>query len=224
MVDLSAPSSSSSLPPRPQSSIPPRVVRAVLGLMGALVAAGLIGSAFAPALLVKNPLLLLALSPDARHIALAVGSLAPLVLFPVVVVRRTLFSLASYGLGAVYGGAAVTWVERRHPRVGGALRFLERMFGRFGSAILVLLPFASLCILAGAARSRFIAFVPAIVAGHTLWVGAIYLLGTAIADFTSTVLAFLSEYLVESTLVCVALVVVAQLFARRRRAPGPSPS
>jgi membrane protein DedA with SNARE-associated domain len=200
------------------------VTRAVLAAMAVLVGAGLVGSAFAPVLLLKNPLLLLVLSPDARHIALAVGSLAPLVLFPVVVVRRSLFSLASYGLGAIYGEASVTWVERRHPRIGGVLRFLERLFGRFGSAILVILPFASICILAGAARSRFIGFVPAIVAGHTLWVGAIYLLGAAISDFTSTVLSFLSEHLVESTLVCVALVVLAQLLSKRRRTPRPSPS
>jgi membrane protein DedA with SNARE-associated domain len=196
----------------------------VLGLVAVLVAAGLVGSALAPVLLVKSPLLLLVLSPDARHVALAVGSLAPVLLIAVVVVRRALFSLGSYGLGAIYGGAAVTWVERRHPRVGGALRLVERLFARFGSAILVLLPFASVCIFAGAARSRFVAFVPAVVAGHTLWVGAIYLLGTAIADFTSTVLAFLTEHLVESTLVCVAVVVLVQLVSRRRRTPRPSPS
>lgn len=196
----------------------------MLGLVAVLVAAGLVGSALAPVLLVKSPLLLLVLSPDARHVALAVGSLAPVLLIAVVVVRRALFSLGSYGLGAIYGGAAVTWVERRHPRVGGALRLVERLFARFGSAILVLLPFASVCIFAGAARSRFVAFVPAVVAGHTLWVGAIYLLGTAIADFTSTVLAFLTEHLVESTLVCVAVVVLVQLVSRRRRTPRPSPS
>jgi membrane protein DedA with SNARE-associated domain len=191
--------------------------------MGVLVVAGLIGSAFAPALLVKSPVLLLALSPDARHVALAVGSLTPLVLFPVVVVRRTLFSLASYGIGAVYGAAAVTWVERRHPRLGGVIRLLERVFERFGSAIFVLLPFASLCVISGAARSRLVGFVPAILVGHTLWVAAFCLVGAAISDLTAKVLDFFSEHLLESTLVCVALVVVAQLVARWRRAPGPSP-
>jgi hypothetical protein len=40
---------------------------------------------------------------------------------------------------------------------------------------------------------------------------------------TAKVLDFFSEHLLESTLVCVALVVVAQLVARWRRAPGPSP-
>lgn len=187
--------------------------------MGVLMAAGLTGAAFSPVLAVKSPLLLLTLSPDVRHVALVAGSVVPWLLFPVVVVRRTLFSLACYGIGAVYGSAAVAWVRRRHPRASKVLNFLERIFQRFGAALFAVLPLASLCVLAGAARTRFSGFLPAIVVGHTLWIAAFYWLGAAISVWTAKLLEFLSEHLVESTLFCVIAVVLWQVRSRWSRRP-----
>jgi len=190
----------------------------VVGLVASLVALSLIGSAFAPVLLLESPLLLVALAPDARHLALAVGSVAPGLLISVAVARRVLFSAGSFGLGAVYGDSAVTWVEGRSVHLGKVFRFLERLFSRFGAVILVLWPYGSTCILAGAARTRFATFLVAVSLGHTLWVASIYAIGELIAAFTARVLAFLAAHVVESTLVCVAVVVLQQIFSRRRAA------
>lgn len=203
---------------------PARLVRAVLVLIAVLTVAGLVGSALAPVLLVRSPLLLIALSPDARHVALAVGSGAPWVLVSLAVLRRALFSVGSFGLGVIYGPAAVNWIEERSPRLGRLFRFLERSFARWGAPILLFLPFASLCVVAGAARTRFVAFLSATLFGHTLWVGSIYYLGSKFSDLGDRVLAFLSNHLLESTLVCVAIVTLQQLIARHRAAKGAAES
>jgi membrane protein DedA with SNARE-associated domain len=121
-------------------------------------------------------------------------------------------------LGVVYGPDAVTWIEQRSARLGRVFRFLERLFARWGAPILLFLPFASLCVVAGVARTRFVAFLLAIMLGHTLWVGSTYFIGTLLSDFTERVLAFVSSHVVESTLFCVAAVVAQQLIARKRAA------
>ncbi|HWA76793.1 MAG TPA: hypothetical protein VG937_30880 [Polyangiaceae bacterium] len=196
--------------------LPVRLKRAAVSLFVVLVVAGLVGSALAPLLLVRAPLLLIALAPDARHVALAVGS-APLVeLVALAVLRRALFSVAVFGLGAAYGDFAVTWVERRSARMGRLFRALERLFARWGAPILLLLPFGSLCVLAGAARTRFIAFLSATLLGHTLWVGATYYIGALLSGLSDRFLGFVSDHVWECTIICVGLVLAQQLIARRR--------
>ncbi|HET9934390.1 MAG TPA: hypothetical protein VFQ35_26990 [Polyangiaceae bacterium] len=197
--------------------LPTRAVRATFALVAALTLASLIGSALAPVLLLRSPLLLLTLSPDARHVALSAGKVVPAVLLSVVVVRRALFSIGAFGLGVIYGPSGLKWVEARSPRLGRLLRFAERLIARWGAAVLLLVPFASVCMLAGAARLRFVRFIGATLLGHALWAGSTYYIGTLISDFTDRVLSFLSSNLVESTLVCIALVLLQQVAARRRK-------
>lgn len=205
-----------------QPSLPARVSRAALGLLAALTVGGLVGTALSPVLLVESPLLLVALAPDGRHIALAAGRVEALPLIAVGAVRRSLFGLAAYGLGATYGGHALSWLEQRAPRWGKLLRVVERILARAGPLILVPLPFATVCVLAGAARTRFPLFLLAMALGHVLWVTAIYLLGARFSTASQVLTDFLSEHLLESTLICVALVLGQQLWSRRRAAP-PAP-
>jgi membrane protein DedA with SNARE-associated domain len=197
--------------------LPTRVVRATFALVAALTLASLVGTALAPVLLLRSPLLLLTLSPDARHVALAVGRLAPAVLLAVVVSRRALFSIGAFGLGVIYGPAGMHWVEARSPRLGKVLRFAERLIARWGAAVLLVIPFASVCMLAGAARLRFVQFISATLLGHGLWVASTYYIGTLLSDFTDRLLAFLSSHLIASTLVCIGVVLLQQIIARRRK-------
>jgi|KBSMisStandDraft_5_1062788.scaffolds.fasta_scaffold356271_2 membrane protein DedA with SNARE-associated domain len=201
--------------------IPRRLVRASWALFGVLTVASLVGTAFSPLLLVKAPLLLVMLAPDGRHVALAAGRVDPWLLTAVTVTRRALYSIGVYGLGAAYGDLAVTWIEARARRLGQALRTLERAFARVGAVLLVALPFLSVCVLAGASRTRAVVFLPALLIGHCLWVVTTVWLGTRFAAETQAVVDFLSERLFESTLVCVALVAGYQLFTRRRGAAPP---
>jgi len=201
--------------------IPARLVRASWALLGVLTVASLVGTAMSPLLLVKAPLLLVALSPDSRHVALVAGRVEPVLLISVTVLRRALYSVGVYGLGAAYGELAVNWIEARARRLGKALRALERLFARVGAVLLLALPFLSVCILAGASRTRLIVFLPALVLGHFLWVFTAVWLGTRFAAEAQAVVDFFAERLFESTLVCIALVAGYQFITRRRRAAPP---
>jgi len=200
-----------------QLDIPARVVRASWAILGVLTAASVLGTVLSPLLLVKAPLLLVALAPDGRHVALAAGRVGPLLLLSVTVVRRALFSIGVYGLGAAYGDLAVTWIEARARRLGKALRALERVFARVGAVLLLALPFLTVCILAGAARTRLVVFLPTLFVGHCIWVICAVWLGTRFAVEAQSVVDFFAERLFESTAVCVALMAAYQLITRRGR-------
>ena len=207
---------------RTPPGIPARLVHASWAIVGFLTVASVVGSATSPLLLVKAPLLLVALAPDGRHVALVAGTADPLLLIGLAVARRALFSVGVFGLGAAYGERAVDWIEARARGLGKALRALERLFERVGASLLIAAPFLSLCVLAGAARTRLLAFLPALVLGHCLWAGATVWFGTRIAAQSRVVMEFFAERLVESTLVCIALVVAHQLVSRRKRRAPPS--
>jgi membrane protein DedA with SNARE-associated domain len=199
--------------------LPARLVRASWAVLGVLTVASLVGTAFSPLLLVKAPLLLVVLAPDGRHVALIAGRVDPWLLTSVAVLRRSLYSVAVYGLGLAYGDVAVSWIEARVRRLGKALRALERLFARVGAVLLLILPFLSVCVLAGASRTRLRVFLPALVFGHFLWAFTTIWLGTRFAAQTQAIVDFFSERLFESTLVCVVLVAGYQLITRKRTAP-----
>jgi membrane protein DedA with SNARE-associated domain len=199
---------------------------AILVLLSSVTAASLLGTALGPYLLVKSPLCLVALSPAAHHVALAAATVEPVPLIVVATLRRVLTGLAAYGLGYLYGHAALEWLEQRYARLARLVRWVERLFARFGVALLIVAPVPTIAVLAGAARSRLIWFVLAFALGHAIWNTVTQLLGDAFARTTDLLTAFIGEYLVESTLLCVALVALQQglaLLLRRRRqsrAPG----
>ena len=94
----------------------------------------------------------------------------------------------------------MTWIEGRARSLGKALRTLERVFARVGAVLLLALPFLTVCVLAGAAKTRVIVFLPALVAGHFLWVFTTVWLGTRFAAEAQSVVDFFAERLFESTL------------------------
>jgi membrane protein DedA with SNARE-associated domain len=206
--------------------VPPRLRAAIWGLFTAVTVASLLGTALSPYLLVKNPLLLVAISAAAHHVALAAATVDQVPLIIVATLRRVLTGLSAYGLGYLYGGLAIQWIEQRHARAARLVRFFERLFARFGVALLVIAPAPTLALFAGAARSRLSLFVLALTVGHLFWNTATQYLGDAFAQRTDLLTNFLGEHLLESTLACVALVVVQQAIGRWRRkreAPQPVP-
>jgi uncharacterized membrane protein YdjX (TVP38/TMEM64 family) len=196
---------------------PPRVRHAIIGVVAALAIASIIGVALSPYLLVEHPVLLLALSPLGRHLALAVADTDPTLLVIVTVVRRVVGELASYGLGLVYGNAAVLWMEARTPKLGRFVRWVEAQFIRFGSPLLIVAPAHSLCLLAGAARVRFWVVALFLTLGEILWVIGTTYFGAVIASWSRVILEFFSTYKLESTLVCAVLVVARLLWSWRKR-------
>jgi membrane protein DedA with SNARE-associated domain len=125
--------------------------------------------------------------------------------------------VSAYGLGLLYGRAAFGWLEQRSPRLARFVAWVERLFARWGVWLLVLAPAPTVALFAGAARSRFIAFVIAVALGHALWISLTIYVGDAFAVWTDRLTHFVGEHLLESTLVCIALVTVQQAWSRRRR-------
>jgi membrane protein DedA with SNARE-associated domain len=207
-----------------QPSASPRLRSAILGLLFLVTLASALGTALAPYLLVKSPLLLVAVSPAAHHVVLAAATVEPLPLIVVATLRRVLTGLGAYGLGYLYGRAAIQWLEQRHPRLARLVLLVERLFARVGVALLIVAPAPTIAVLAGAARSRLSVFLIALTLGHTLWNIITQHLGDSLARSTDLFTAFLDEHLLESTLVCVAVVVLQQAFSRllrRKRQPAP---
>jgi hypothetical protein len=196
---------------------------AVVGLVAALSGASLLGTALAPYLLVKQPLLLLAISPAAHHVLLAAATVDPLSLLVVVTLRRALTGVGAFGMGAVFGRQAVGWVALRQPRMGRWLGYIEKVFARFGVALLTVAPAPTLAFFAGMAERRLRWVLPALLIGHALWAAAAYYVGDALAARSDLLIDFLSEHLLESTLVCVAVVALQQLLRRFTRRANVTP-
>lgn len=182
-----------------------------------VTAASLIGTALSPLLLVKSPLLLVALSAAAHHIALAAATVDQVPLIAVATLRRVLTGLSAYGLGYLYGGIAIAYIAQRHPRLSQLVRFVERLFLRFGVALLVVAPAPTVALFAGAARSRLSVFLLALTTGHVLWNTLTQFVGDAFARRTDELTAFLGEHLLESTLAFIGVVVAQQGISRWRR-------
>lgn len=200
-----------------------RLRAAVFALLTAATAASLVGTALAPYLLVKSPLLLVAISPASHHVVLAAASVEPVPLILVATARRVLTGIAAYGLGLLYGRAALGWIDQRYPRLSRFVAWVERLFARFGVALLIVAPAPTVALLAGAAQSRFLPFLVAVTVGHALWNGVGVYVGDAAAVWTDLLTSFIGEHLVESTFVCAALVALQQTLsrlARRRRQTG----
>jgi membrane protein DedA with SNARE-associated domain len=203
-----------------------RLRTAVFTLLGVLTGASLLGTALAPYLLVKSPLLLVAVSAAAHHVALAAATVDPLPLIAVATLRRTLTGIGAYGLGFLYGRAALGWIDERYPTLARLIGWVERQFTRWGVGFLVLAPVPTVALFAGAARTRFPLFVLAILLGHAFWNSVMFYVGDKLAIWTDVLTSFIGENLLESTLVCAALVALHHAVSRftRRRRPSTDPN
>lgn len=198
------------------AELPPRVRRTILLGLAVLTAMGAVGTALSPWLLVEQPLLLVALSAQNRHVLLAAAQVSPLPLWVVGTARRMLSLLLTFGLGALYGRAAVRWTAGRFPRVARLMGWLEGLLGRWGPLLLV--PFSSYTLvgLAGVTRMPLRAFLLGAGLGNAIYMAAAVWLGESVARYSELFIAWLAQHLVESTVVCVLAVVIQQLLRRRR--------
>ena len=203
-------------PPHPEP-VPPHLVR--LTLLVAAIASGTnaLGQAFSPYLLVRYPLLLVGISPEWRHIVMAVGQVDPVWLTVVAVARRVLSMISTWALGYVYGFSVVRWMERRYPRIGSKVRWVEAFYARVGPVVLLLFPGYTVSALAGAARTGWRLFVPATVLGQVLWVVVNVWIGEAVSRWTTPMLNWLEAHVIGATLVAMALVGTQQLISRLRK-------
>lgn len=208
------------LPPPPFADQPTNVRRGIVAFVVVMSALGFIGTALSPYLLVKYPLLLVALNPDGRHLLLVAPDVDFLTLLAVAAPRRVLALLATYGLAGLYGQQMVRYAEKRVKAIGTIARFLARALARVGSILLFVFPVHSLAGLSGAAGMRLRTFLLPISLGQVPFVFVYYRFGEAISSVTAQITAFLAANLVESTAVCIGLVLLQQIVTRLRRRRG----
>ncbi len=197
-----------------------RLRTAVFTLLTVLTVASLLGTAMSPYLLVNRPLLLVAVSPAAHHVALAAASVDPTALVAVATLRRVLTGIGAYGLGYLYGRAALGWLDERYPRLAKVLGWLERQLARFGVPVLIVAPAPAVALLAGAAGANPVLSLLAFTLGQALLNSVTYYLGDAFARWTDLLTAYVGENLIESTLICLGFVALHQAIsyvARRRQ-------
>ncbi len=128
--------------------------------------------------------------------------------------------LAAYGIGGIYGEALLRWTERRYARLARVVRWVERLFLRWGPPLFVIFPSYGMATLAGAAGTRLRSFVPWVAVGQAVWIAAWWLFGDSIKDFTAILLHWLGDHVIESTAATVILVAVQQAWSRLRGSSG----
>ncbi len=122
----------------------------VVPMIAFAVAANL-ATAFAPTLLVREPVWLITLSSRLRWLVLVSPRLDPFTFFGIPLLRLLAVAVVYYVFGRRYGNRAVQWLESK---IGGGsqpILWIERMFHRARYVVVFLLPAgAFVSLLAGA--------------------------------------------------------------------------
>ena len=148
----------------------------LLGTFAVLVAMSNIGSFSAPALIRREPALLLALSSRMRHLLFAVpAGINPIAYAVVPVLRLSAAAVLCFVLGYWYGDRGAGWLERQlGDDKPATLRWIEKGMDRFGWLMVLLMPASNVvCALAGYRRMnprRFVAFLLAGIAFRLAWI------------------------------------------------------
>ena len=203
--------------PRTAPDVSPGVRRLILVVVAIAAGGGVLGAALSPYLLVEHPLWLVALNPDSRHVVLAAAQIDAWQLIAVAAPRRGFAFVATYGLGSLYGYKLIVWLEKKQPWLKKLIDLAERMFVRFGGWMVLVLPVFSVAGLAGVGRLPLYKFVLATIPGQIAWAYVMVYFGDAVSNWTEPIIAFLSEHLLESTLICIGLVAIHQIYRRYRK-------
>lgn len=189
-------------------------------LVGACLAviatSAVVGNALAPTLLVRHPLLLLALNATTRHLVLT-STIIDVVPYVVVGLgRRLLEDPFLFLLGRWYGEDAIAWVDAK---VGGGafLRAVQRNFHRVGWLLVAVAPGGVVCVLAGISRMRTAVFLTLNILGTLATIVVLRRFGDTFAGPIKLILTFSADNVVPLTALSLGL--TALWLVRRRGRP-----
>ncbi len=150
--------------------------------MAILTILGWVGDAFAPSLLTRAPLLLLACNPRLRNLVL-VSPTVDFVPFVAVAVGRLVISdPLFYWFGRRYGDTSIRWMERKLGPSAGVVLWAEKAFRKAAWPMVAILPNNLICLLAGAAGMSWIGFAIVNISGTVVRVLGVRLIGDAFSD------------------------------------------
>jgi membrane protein DedA with SNARE-associated domain len=195
----------------------PHAPRWLLVAAGTLAAVTLLGAALAPALALKHPLWLIALTPWPRHLILVAPHTPTLPFIAVASVRGLLACVVAYELGHHYGPRGLAYLQKHSMRASRLLRALEELFGRWAPVLLMIIPGIGTSAFAGMSRvPRALAFGLSFT-GLVAWAAVNRRLGTLLAPWTVPILRFVEDNMLLVTLLCSLAVLLYHLATRSSR-------
>jgi membrane protein DedA with SNARE-associated domain len=174
---------------------PPKwVMAALVAPIAAMVVATNVAALMWATLVDTHPLVLVALSPINRYLALTTNQLDAWSYYLVGGLRLLAPDPFFYALGLLYGDRALRWVQRRLPSWGQMVTWLEKAFERAAWPIVFAFPNNPVSLLAGATRLPFWPFLAVNIAGTLTRLWLIRLVGEAFASPIGSALGFVRDW------------------------------
>jgi membrane protein DedA with SNARE-associated domain len=159
------------------------------------------------------------LNPRNRYLVLASPQVDAIPFFIVGFLRLVLTDPLFYLLGYLYGDAGLRWIERKmgEDRETGMVAKIEKWFSKASYVIVVVMPNAYVCLLAGATGMRPRVFIPLNVLGTMARLVVIRIAGDVFDDQLEVVLDFIGE---NRLLLLGMSIAITSLYAYRGRKKG----
>ena len=169
--------------------------RFILIASGTLFAAGTIGSNIGPALVDERPALVLALASRNRNLFGSVPFIDPVTYWLIGFSRIMLAAVVLFYLGRWYGERAIGWTERQVGDLPPIYRWFEKGVSKAGWLLFIAMPGSNLvCLMAGHQRVPARRFIPLIMVGIALKLGALWAGGQAFEDQIKSFLDWIEDY------------------------------
>lgn len=194
MSEAAVPGDPAAVPGRPHPPLDRRRLTLLLAPIAGFVIATQVGVALGPSLVDRHPLVLLALAPMNRHLALVAGQIDVVPLFVVGTLRLMAPDLFFYLLGFFYGERALSWMEERTASVGRLMRKLEALFRKAGHVLVFVMPNNYVSLIAGASGMPTRVFWPINFAGTVARIALFRAFGLTFEKQVDSVLEFIKAY------------------------------
>ena len=169
--------------------------RFILIASGTLFTAGTIGSNIGPALVDERPALVLALASRNRNLFGSVPFIDPVTYWLIGFSRILLAAVVLFYLGRWYGERAIGWTERQVGDLPPIYRWFEKGVSKAGWLLFIAMPGSNLvCLMAGHQRVPARRFIPLIMVGIALKLGALWAGGQAFEDQIKSFLDWIEDY------------------------------
>jgi hypothetical protein len=182
--------------------------------------AGMIGNAFAPTLLVNEPVLLVVLNSRLRYLVLVSERIGVWLFFGIPLLRSLVLVTCYFLLGRRYGERAVQWLEASDIGTSGPIlrivRWVERQFHRARYPVLFLLPgYPLVLLLAGASDISAVGFAVVVGASVVLRLVLVRFLAGAFTDVILDITDWIADNQLWLTGLSFALVIGFAIWGQR---------
>ena len=156
----------------------------------------------------------LAISPLGRHFVLAAPNVDPVTLIAVGTLRRLFFYTSCFYLGRSLGPVGLEWLEVRAKRFARWVRWVESMFQRAGTLVVVLFCGPTVSTLAGISRMHIGTFLVLATISLIFRITLMVMAAEWLKEPIEQLLALINEYRLPGTVLLIASIAGYQLIRR----------